>query len=105
MNTGDRMRKLSDLLTLHVELDEMFLAHQKLLLHFDFNRAFSILDEYESFLLSHMSDEEVILMPIYKSRGYQAPGGKAQLFLKEHSRICELGHLLQTTNYKTRHRR
>ena len=89
MNAGDRMKKLSDLLTLHVELDEMFLAHQRRLLHFDFNGAFSILDEYESFLLSHMNDEEKILLPIYKSRGSQTPCGNAQLFLKEHSRMRE----------------
>lgn len=81
------MRTLSDLLRLHVELDEMFLAHQFLLLRFDFKRAFFLLEEYESYLLRHMKDEEEILMPVFKSRGFQTPGGNAQLFFKEHSRM------------------
>lgn len=81
------MRNLSELLDLHKYLDEMFLAQQYTLLHFDFAEALSLLEQYETALLSHMKDEEEVLMPIYQERASVIKGGNAQLFLDEHAKM------------------
>jgi len=81
------MNKLSELLDLHKDLDEMFLAQQYALLHFDFKSALSILMKYESALLTHIKDEEEILLPIYKEHACIIKGGNAQLFLDEHLKM------------------
>lgn len=58
------METLSELLHLHDDLDGMFFDHQCALLRFDFNKAFRLLEAYESALLIHMKDEEDVLTPI-----------------------------------------
>ena len=75
------------LLRVHEKLDEMFLRHQEALLASDVNRAIEILICYEAKLLSHMRDEEELLLPIYEARTERIPGGPAELFLGEHKKM------------------
>ena len=81
------MKNLADLVQIHRELDDIFAAHQYALLHFDFATALQRLQRYEDGLLSHMKDEEVILLPVYKERGTIVKGGDAKLFLDEHQKM------------------
>ena len=81
------MRNLSELLELHNDLDEIFFAHQCALLHFDFTAALSLLVRYETSLLTHMKDEEDVLLPIYSERASVIKGGNPQFFLDEHLKM------------------
>lgn len=81
------MSKLTELLALHGELEQIFLAHQVALLHLDFASALQHLEQYEAGLLAHMKDEEEILIPIYKGRARVIKGGNSQLFLAEHEKM------------------
>lgn len=81
------MRNLSELLALHNDLDEIFFAQQRALLYFDFDTALSLLERYETGLLTHMKDEEEVLLPIYNERATVIKGGNAQLFLDEHEKM------------------
>ncbi|MBS1793098.1 MAG: hypothetical protein JSS81_04550 [Acidobacteria bacterium] len=89
------MRNLSELLLLHNDLDELFFAHQTALLHFEFDRALAILEDYERELWTHIRDEEDILMPVYKERASQPRGAGFQLFLDDHHRMSEFVKLLK----------
>lgn len=89
------MENLSDLLSLHDDLDEMFFAHQSALLHFDFAAALSLLERYETALSTHIRDEEDVLMPIYKERASIIKGGGFQLFLDEHYKMSGFVKLLK----------
>lgn len=90
------MKTLSELLTLHADLDEMFYAHQAALLHFDFESALSQLERYEAALLMHMRDEEEVLLPVYQKRAGAIVGGGINLFLDEHKKMSEFIRLLKT---------
>jgi len=81
------MKNISELLDLHVDLDAMFLEHQRALLRFDLPRALKLLNRYEGCLFLHMRDEEEILLPIYEQRAVIERGGNAQLFLDEHEKM------------------
>lgn len=82
------MRKLSELLDLHTELEELFFEHQCKLLNRDFDRALIILEQYETALLKHIKDENENLIPIYAERGTIAKGGAVQMFLDEHEKLA-----------------
>ncbi len=89
-----------ELLKLHKELDEMFLCHQEALLSLEIQRAIEILARYEERLLSHMEDEEELLIPLYQERAGRIEGGPVELFLGEHKKmrafIAEFHGALQT---------
>lgn len=82
-----RMENLSDLLKLHIQLDGMFSEHQHALLHFEFEKAAAALRRYEAALLIHMSDEEEVLLPIYREYGDLPKGGDAKIFSDEHEKM------------------
>lgn len=82
------MRKLSELLDLHKDLDELFFEHQCKLLVRDFDAALAILEQYEQALLKHIKDENENLIPIYAERGTIAKGGAVQMFLDEHEKLA-----------------
>lgn len=82
------MRKLSELLDLHKDLEELFFQHQCKLLNRDFDRALVILEQYEEALLKHIKDENENLIPIYAERGTIAKGGAVQMFLDEHEKLA-----------------
>ena len=89
------MRNLSQLLDLHKDLDEIFFAHQSALLHFEFKVALSLLERYEYGLLTHIRDEEDVLLPVYSERAEIVKGGKPQFFLDEHFKLKEFVKLLK----------
>lgn len=76
-----------ELLRLHHELDELFLAHQEALLSLDISCASEILKRYEAKLLTHMREEEELLIPLYQARAETIPGGPVELFLGEHKKM------------------
>lgn len=96
------MRNLSELLALHHDLEEIFFAHQCKLLHYEFDEAFLLLEEYEKALAKHIHDENTHLLPIYAERGEIAKGGAPQLFYDEHEKL--LNHIIlfkeETTKLK-----
>lgn len=81
------MRYLSELLDLHHDLEEIFFRHQQKLLHFEFDAALEILEEYECALQKHIFDENTHLLPIYIERGTIKKGGAAQMFFDEHEKM------------------
>lgn len=85
------MAKLSELLEIHNELEEKFFEHQRRLLRFEFDKALSLLEEYESALSAHIEDENTHLLPIYAERGNIEKGGAVQMFLDEHEKL--INHL------------
>lgn len=82
------MRKLSELLDLHKDFEDLFLVHQKKLLHFKFDEALEILNQYEAALLTHIKDENENLIPIYAERGNIAKGGAVQMFYDDHEKLA-----------------
>ena len=83
------MKRFSDLLMLHQELDELFLEHQRALIRGELDTALCRLEAYESELLNHIWDEEEVLIPIYAARAEAPVGGSAEIFLNEHRKIRE----------------
>ena len=81
------MKKLSELLDLHVALDGMFFEHQSALLRFEFEAALDCLDRYEACLLVHMQDEENVLLPVYAERAVIDRSGTVQMFRDEHAKM------------------
>lgn len=82
------MRNLSELLDIHQDLEKIFFRHQQKLLHFEFDAALAILDEYERALHKHITDENTYLLPIYIERGEIKRGGAAQMFFDEHEKLA-----------------
>lgn len=82
------MRKLSELLDLHADLEEIFYAHQVKLLRFEFDTALAILEQYEKALLTHIKEENEYLLPIYEKRGEIKKGGATQMFYDEHEKLA-----------------
>lgn len=80
-------RSFSDLLQVHVRLDELFLAHQRALLRLDLKTAFTALEVFETELLAHMQDEEELMIPLYGERTEAPVGGAASIFLGEHDKM------------------
>lgn len=71
----------------HKVIDELFFEHQRSLLHFDFEKAAGSLREYEAALLSHMYDEEEVLLPAYSELGDIPNAGKAHLYYDDHTKM------------------
>lgn len=96
------MKKLSVLLDIHGELEEMFFEHQRRLIRFDFAGALRLLENYEAAISKHIDDENTHLLPIYAARGEKLKGAAVQMFYDEHEKIKahlvlfreEIGNLL-----------
>jgi len=87
----------SELLKIHVELDELFLLHQHALLHFEFDKAADLLKKYRATLNEHMRFEEDVLLPIYTSRAVIERSGETKLFLDEHKKMRDWVQLFSET--------
>lgn len=81
------MTYIKDLERVHVLLDDIFLDHQKALLHFEFEEALSLLEMYESILIRHMQDEELILLPVYAERAKFSGAGSPKHFFDDHTKM------------------
>jgi hemerythrin HHE cation binding domain-containing protein len=77
----------SDLLSVHQQLDDLFLEHQRALMRLDLSRAASLLDTYETELLAHIRDEEDVMIPLYRERAAPPIGAAAEIFLGEHEKL------------------
>lgn len=82
------MRQLSELLDVHRDFERIFERHQIRLLHFEFDEALAVLDEFEIALKKHIHDENTHLLPIYIERGEIRRGGAAQMFFDEHEKLA-----------------
>ncbi len=78
---------LTSLMSVHRELDALFLYHQRALLHLDSALALTALQRYEDELLRHMKDEEDLLLPIYSQRSEYPAVGAPKLFIDEHEKM------------------
>ena len=76
-----------DLLSLHEQLDELFLEHQRALMRLDLDRAESLLGKYEGELFAHIRDEEELMIPLYQRRAAAPIGAAADIFLNEHEKL------------------
>jgi hemerythrin-like domain-containing protein len=74
------------LLHAHAELHEALDAHREALLSLDLTGAEARLTEFGAALRHHMCEEEELLLPIY-ARADEGPGGRVEIFLKEHGKL------------------
>jgi hemerythrin-like domain-containing protein len=81
------VESLLQLLDLHKELDDLFLAHQRSLLRMDPINALRKLEQYEDRLLNHIHDEEQFIIPLYRDRVKPEIGGAPEIFSNEHVKI------------------
>lgn len=78
---------IASLMSVHDELDAIFLEHQRALLHLDRSTALTALERYEDCLMRHMNDEEDKLLPIYSERCEFPAVGAPKLYLDEHEKM------------------
>lgn len=71
----------------HTHLDALFLEHQTAVLDRDVTSARGALEAYAIALDAHMNEEQTHVLPLYKARVPEQPGGQTQMFLDEHARI------------------
>ncbi len=81
------MDRISQLLDLHTDLDRMFFEHQSSLLHFEFVQALELLNRYEECLITHMRDEESVLLPVYAGQSNISRSATVEMFLDEHDKM------------------
>lgn len=81
------MTYIKDLKNVHLLIDEMFFDHQKALLHFEFDKALTLLEMYQATLIRHMQDEELILLPVYAERAAFSSAGAPKLFFDDHKKM------------------
>ena len=89
------MTYINDLKRVHHLIDEMFFDHQKALIHFEFNKALTLLEMYETVLLRHMQDEEMVLLPVYSERAKFAGAGAPKLFFDDHEKMRKFVELFK----------
>lgn len=82
-----KIAAISDLMKVHSVTDELFFQHQRSLLHYDFKKALGYLKAYEAILLSHMADEEDVLLPVYSERAEYPEAGAAKLYYDDHAKM------------------
>jgi hypothetical protein len=81
------LKSFNDFLVLHQQLDELFLEHQRSLLRLDLMAAAATLEAYTMELFAHMTDEEDVMIPLYRERAEAPVGGAAEIFLGEHDKM------------------
>lgn len=71
----------------HHRMDEIFLDYQESLTLLDWDRAESLLSRFRQEIEVHIRFEEARLLPIYRDRAGERPGGGVVLFVGEHKKI------------------
>jgi iron-sulfur cluster repair protein YtfE (RIC family) len=82
-------KSLLDLNKIHQELDALFFRHQVAILKADWPQAGLPLKIYEEALMSHLKEEEDILLPLYRERVTPIRGGDPEIFIQEHQKVDE----------------
>ena len=85
----ERGLRISALLIVHEETDELFLRHQELLLERQLPAASAALRVYRELLELHMRHEEELLLPLY-ARSQPSPRWPFILYSGQHQRMREL---------------
>jgi hemerythrin-like domain-containing protein len=80
---------LSSLMSLHPELEELFLLHQEALVERRFELASELLDAYERLLRTHMRHEEERILPIFDRAG-PVPRWPRVLYTGQHDKMLSL---------------
>lgn len=94
------MASISSLIKVHKVIDDLFFEHQKALLHLDFDKASHLLEAHRSTLLSHMGDEEEVLLPVYADCGKFPDAGAPKLFFDDHEKMRSFIDLFAETTAK-----
>jgi hypothetical protein len=88
--------KLSHLLELHGELDELFLLHQERLLEDEPTLAAAFLDAHSALFELHARHEEKLLLPVYVELPH-LPRFSVELYTGQHRKMRELLSLARQT--------
>lgn len=75
------------LLDHHRRMNEIFLEYQEALMLLDWDRAESLLSQFRRHIEVHIRFEEDRLLPLYRDRAGERPGGGVNLFAGEHLKI------------------
>jgi hemerythrin-like domain-containing protein len=84
------LHSLRVLMRLHAPLRRTFFESRRAALHGAFAESLSHLEAFERLLFAHMRDEEECILPLFKARGGERPGARAELFEKEHAQMRRL---------------
>ena len=79
----------SELLSEHVELEELFNEHQRALLARNLDMAFGTISKFEHLLKEHIGFEEQVLLPLYNAKRLQTLGGTVPIFQAEHRKLMQ----------------
>lgn len=96
------MKSFTDLLELHGQLDHIFVEHQRALIRLDLDRAEQLLNDYQTGLLAHIRDEEILMLPLYRERVQPPVGGAAEIFAGEHEKLRQFVALFRQEVEKIR---
>lgn len=81
---------LMALMERHASLDGLFLEHQTALLERDFDGAVGAFERYVAVLEAHVEEEQRTILPLYREKAAQPPGGTAGMFEDEHRKIRDM---------------
>lgn len=81
--TGSLLRVLE----VHDRIDERFEIHRDRLVELRFGDALEALGDFERDLVRHMTQEEELILPLYRERVGTVTGGDPELFLLEHANL------------------
>jgi hemerythrin-like domain-containing protein len=79
----------SALLSEHAELEQIFDRHQRALISKDIGAAAANIMMFESHLMQHITFEEDVILPLYKSKNAEVEGGNLPIFQAEHRKLRE----------------
>ncbi len=82
-------KNLQVLNQIHLEMKELFEKHQISLLKGEFNQAIKLLNQLGKALMNHMKQEDEFLLPLFRQRAADIPGGDTEDFSTDHKKIRE----------------
>jgi hemerythrin-like domain-containing protein len=81
-------KNISQLNKQHQSINEIFIEHQKLLMHDDFSQAQKRFKELQKYIHQHIDAENEVLLPLYEAHVSPIPaGGAVEFFVHEHHKI------------------
>ena len=87
-NQSDIYQSITHLNRQHKKIFDLFVMHQKYLMHGEIEKASDKLLELKKFLKFHLEAEDNILLPLYEKYVSPIPaGGAVEFFIHEHHKI------------------
>jgi len=87
-NQSDTYQNITHLNRQHKKIFDLFVTHQKYLMHGEIDKASDTLLELKRFIEFHLEAEDNILLPLYKKHVSPVPaGGAVEFFIHEHNKI------------------